>query len=77
MTATTTTEMLLKNSIDFAALSLLLAKHQQQNLSLEFLQGQNDKSLFSDDEARKNEANRFSIILLTNFIFCSILLILF
>jgi hypothetical protein len=66
-----------KDPIDLAALSLLLAEHQQQNLSLAFLQGQNHKSLFSDDDARKNKADRLSFILIINFIFCSFLCIIF
>jgi hypothetical protein len=66
-----------KDPIDLAALSLLLAEHHQQNLSLALLQGQNHKSLFSDDDARKNKANRFSFILLINFMSLSFLYIIF
>ncbi|CAF0843859.1 unnamed protein product [Rotaria sp. Silwood1] len=77
-TTTTTKDSIMfgKSTIDFAALSLLLAEHQRQNLNLTFLQGQNHKSLFSDDVARKNQANRFSfmiIISLIQIIFSSIL----
>jgi len=51
-----------KNPIDFAALSLLLADQQhQQNLSLAFFQDHNHKSLFSDDDTRKNHANKYSL----------------
>ena len=55
-----------KDPIDLAALSLLLAEHHQQNLSLALLQGQNHKSLFSDDDVRKNNADRLSFILATH-----------
>ncbi|CAF0749075.1 unnamed protein product [Rotaria sordida] len=75
-TTTTNSIMFEKSTIDLAILSLLLAEHQRQNLNLTFLQGQNHKSLFSDDEARKNQANQCSfmiIISLTQIIFCSIL----
>jgi hypothetical protein len=65
-----------RDPIDLAALSLLLAEHHQQNLSLALLQGQNHKSLFSDDDARKNNANRFSFILI-NLISFSFLYIIF
>lgn len=77
-TTTTTTNAALfeKDPIDLAVLSLLLAEHPQQNISLDFLQGHNHKSLFSDDEVRKNEANRFSFILIINFILFSILSII-
>ncbi len=62
-----------KDPIDLEALSILLAESQHQNFSLDFLQGHNHKSLFSDDEARKNGANRLSFILIIYFIFFSIL----
>jgi hypothetical protein len=75
--ATTSSIFFGKDPIDFAALSLLLAEHHEQNLSLPFLQGQNHKSLFSDDDARKNQANRLSFILIINFMFFSILYIIF
>jgi hypothetical protein len=75
--STTSSFLFGKDPIDLAALSLLLAEHQQQNLSLAFLQGQNHKSLFSDDDARKNKADRLSFILIINFIFCSFLCIIF
>jgi hypothetical protein len=82
LTTTTTTTaastfLFGKNSIDLEALSLLLAEHQRQNLSLAFLQGQNHKSLFSDDEARKNGANQFSFILSIHLIYLSFLSILY
>jgi hypothetical protein len=77
-TATTLSSIFFgKDPIDFEALSLLLAEHQQQNLSLASLQGQNPKTLFSDDDARKNKANRLSFILTINFMFFSILYIIF
>lgn len=68
-----------KDPIDLAALSLLLAEHHQQNLSLALLQNQNQnhKSLFSDDDTRKNQANQISFILSINFMFFSILYIIF
>jgi hypothetical protein len=66
-----------RDPIDLAALSLLLAEHSQQNISLALLQGQNHKSLFSDDDVRKNNVNRFSFILLINFISLSFLYIIF
>ncbi|CAF4557145.1 unnamed protein product [Rotaria sp. Silwood1] len=69
-TATTTTINLFgKDPIDLAVLSLLLHEHQQQNLSLDLFQGQNHKLLFSDDEARKNEANRLSSIIIIHLIY--------
>ncbi|CAF1311642.1 unnamed protein product [Adineta steineri] len=79
-TATTTTMssvIFARSTIDFDALSLLLAQHQHQNLSLAFLQGQNHKALFSDDETRKNQANQIPLIItliFIQFIFCSIIL---
>lgn len=42
------------NPIDLAAISQFLADHPQSNLTMAFLQGQNHKALFSDDEGRKN-----------------------
>ncbi|UJR16057.1 hypothetical protein I4U23_002970 [Adineta vaga] len=80
--SSTTTSMNLdtftKVPIDLEALSLLLAEHPYQNLSFPFLQNQNQnhKSLFSDDETRKNQADHVSAILIPSFIqiiFCSIL----
>lgn len=74
---TTSTKMFGKSTIDFAALSALLAANPQYNMSLDYFQGQNHKVLFSDDEARKNASHRLSIRLLTSFIrsiFCSLLL---
>ncbi|CAF3763219.1 unnamed protein product [Rotaria socialis] len=65
-----------QGTMDYAILSLLLADYQRQNLSLAFLQGDNPKLLFSDDEARKNQANQYSfmiIITLLQFISCSII----
>ncbi|CAF0873166.1 unnamed protein product [Rotaria sordida] len=82
-TTTTSTSITLlgKDPIDLAVLSLLLSEHQQQNLSFDFFQGQNHKSLFSDDEARKNRANRLSSMLIINLIhlifFLNILYIIF
>lgn len=73
---TTSTMMLTRDFIDFEALSLLLAEHEPQNLSLAFLKGQNHKSLFSDDDARQNQANHYSSMIITSLIqciFCSIL----
>jgi hypothetical protein len=46
------------NAIDLAAISQFLANHPQSNLTMAFLQGQNHKALFSDDEARKNGTSR-------------------
>ena len=68
-----------RDPIDLAALSLLLAEHHQQNLSFALLQGQNQhKSLFSDDDARKNKANQqFSARLPFHFLIFSSLYILF
>ena len=67
-----------RDPIDLAALSLLLAEHHQQNLSLALLQGQNHKSLFSDDDARQNNANeQFSAMLILHFLIYSSLHILF
>lgn len=68
-----------RDPIDLAALSLLLAEHHQQNLSLALLQGQNQhKSLFSDDDARKNNVNQqFSARLSFHFLIFSSLYILF
>ncbi|CAF3473868.1 unnamed protein product, partial [Rotaria sp. Silwood2] len=64
LTTTTTTSITLlgNDPIDLAVLSLLLHEHQQQNLSLDFFQGQNHKLLFSDDEVRKNGANLLSSV---------------
>ena len=64
-----------KDPIDYAALSLLLA--EQQNLSLALLQDPNHKSLFSDDDARKNHANQCSFILSIHCIIFSIFYIIF
>ena len=64
------------STVDLAALSFLLAEHSRSNLSFAFLHGQNHKSLFSDDTARKNQANPSTFLITTNlirFIFCSIL----
>jgi hypothetical protein len=65
-----------KKTIDFAALSLLLGEDEHQNQTLAFLESQNHKSLFSDDDARKNQANHFSFMIITSLIqciFCTIL----
>jgi len=77
LTTTISSIVFEKGSIDFEALSLLLAEHQQENLTLAFSQGQNHKSLFSDDDARKSKANRLSFILTIHFMFFSILYIIF
>ena len=41
-------------NLDLAALRQFLADYQNNNLSLAFLQAQNHKALFSDDDLRKN-----------------------
>ena len=61
-----------KNPIDLTVLPLLRAEHRQKNLSLAILQGHKHKSLFSDDDVRRNGANRASFILLINLILFSI-----
>jgi hypothetical protein len=74
-TTTTSSVMLSKSTIDLALLSLLLAQHRYQNLSSVFKQEQNHKSLFSDDDIRKNQANQLSFMIIFSsiqFIFCSI-----
>ena len=66
-----------RDSIDYEALALLLADHQRYNLNLTFLQSQNHKSLFSDENVRQNQANHYSfmfITILVQFLFCSIFL---
>lgn len=67
-----------KDPIDLAALSLLLSEKNPSNFSFEFLQGQNHKSLFSDDDTRKNNGNQLSSFILTiQFSIISILYLIF
>lgn len=65
-----------KVTMDYALLSLLLAEYQRKNFSQSFLQGDDHKILFSDDEARKNHAHRSTfmiLISLSQFLTCSII----
>ena len=75
-TSTTNADMLTKTPIDLEAISLLLAEHPYENLSFALLQNQNHKSLFSDDETRKNYGHRMSamfFLIFIQLIFISIL----
>ncbi|CAF1019313.1 unnamed protein product [Adineta ricciae] len=67
-TSTANADKLTKTPLDMEAISLLLAEHPYENLSFALLQNQNHKSLFSDDETRKNHGHRMSSMLFLIFI---------